>query len=29
MQSRFVTIRESVSYTKVKEKVLDWTSKGR
>ena len=29
MRSKFVTIRESVSYKKVKEKVLNWTSKGR
>ena len=29
MQSRFVTIRKSISYKKEKEKVLNWTSKGR
>ena len=29
MRSMFVTIRKSISYKKVKEKVLNWTSKGR
>ena len=29
MKSKFATNRESVSYREAKEKVLNWTSKGR
>ena len=29
MKSEFVTVRESVGYKEVKEKVLNWTPKGR
>ena len=29
MKSKFATNRESVSYKVTKEKVLNWTSKGR
>ena len=29
IRSSFVTIRKSISYKKVNEKVLNWTPKGR